>query len=114
MLVNPGDNVLLDAPTYSGTLAAVSLFLYCILHTHTLELLLLSASAAPASWLQLNKRPQRSVRHDPLSPEKGPVSLESIRSPQARQHRSQGPLHHPKWREPHRRLHDGGEEEGRV
>lgn len=23
MLVNPGDNVLLDAPTYSGTLAAV-------------------------------------------------------------------------------------------
>lgn len=24
MLVNPGDNVLLDAPTYSGTLAAVS------------------------------------------------------------------------------------------
>ena len=24
MLVNPGDNVLLDSPTYSGTLAAVS------------------------------------------------------------------------------------------
>lgn len=23
MLVNPGDNILLDAPTYSGTLAAV-------------------------------------------------------------------------------------------
>ncbi|KAK3567338.1 hypothetical protein QTP86_019605, partial [Hemibagrus guttatus] len=26
MLINPGDNVLLDAPTYSGTLAAVTLF----------------------------------------------------------------------------------------
>lgn len=24
MLINPGDNILLDAPTYSGTLAAVS------------------------------------------------------------------------------------------
>jgi len=26
MLINPGDNILLDAPTYSGTLAAVSIF----------------------------------------------------------------------------------------
>ena len=25
MLINPGDNILLDAPTYSGTLAAVSI-----------------------------------------------------------------------------------------
>ncbi|NXY71880.1 AADAT protein, partial [Glareola pratincola] len=27
MLINPGDNILLDAPTYSGTLAAASIFL---------------------------------------------------------------------------------------
>lgn len=26
MLINPGDNILLDAPTYSGTLAVVTLF----------------------------------------------------------------------------------------
>lgn len=25
MLINPGDNILLDAPTYPGTLAAVSI-----------------------------------------------------------------------------------------
>lgn len=25
MLINPGDNILLDAPTYAGTLAAVSI-----------------------------------------------------------------------------------------
>lgn len=26
ILINPGDNILLDAPTYPGTLAAVSIF----------------------------------------------------------------------------------------
>lgn len=69
---------------------------------------------APASWVQHNKRPQRSARHDPRRPERGPVSLGPVRDPQARQHGSQGPLHHPERREPHRGLHDGREEEGGV
>lgn len=69
---------------------------------------------APASWVQHNKCPQRSARHDPRCLERGPVSLEPIRGPQARQHRSQGPLHHPERRKPHRGLHDSREEEGRV
>jgi len=35
MLVNPGDNVLLDAPTYSGTLAAVRALPLLKTHTRT-------------------------------------------------------------------------------
>lgn len=71
-------------------------------------------SVAPASWLQHHQRSQRSTRHDPGSPAGGPVSLGPIRGARARQHGSQNPLHHPKRREPHRRLYDSGEEEGRL
>ena len=34
MLVNPGDNVLLDAPTYSGTLATVREIYFNNAHIH--------------------------------------------------------------------------------
>lgn len=118
MLVNPGDNVLLDAPTYSGTLAAVRAFFFCTTQTLWHGALRppesLISCAASASRLQLDKRSQRSAWHDTCSPEGSPVPLASVRGPQARKHCSQNPLHYPKRRKPHRCLHDSREEEGSV
>ena len=120
MLVNPGDNVLLDAPTYSGTLATVREinFFKQRTHSHTSSTACnLVASSFPVAWatrLQPHQRFQRPSRHDTRSPEGGSVSVGPLRGPQARQHRPKDPLHHPQRRKPYRCLHDDAEETGSV
>lgn len=119
MLVSPGDNVLLDAPTYSGTLAAVRHFLYNSTYKQQLSCCSLQTSffffsVAPAARLQFNQRSQRSARHHTFSPERAFVSVGPVRGPKTWQHCSQDPLHHPQRRKSHWRLHDVSEEERSV
>jgi hypothetical protein len=97
MFISPGDNILIDNPTYAGTLAIVScFFLYFYWTTGCNAVLIL---AAETSWMQPLLCGQWSEWHDSRSSGGGLIQVESKRETQPCKFCASCALHDPKWRQ---------------